>query len=296
MKDKRTYFRYFSRGERRALLLMLCFSCFAFLFPTAWLPLPESDRIAESDREWLEAQYRDWKAAQEKKIQRRSSGEGMSRLSMRRFDPNHTNVRQLLEMGASPRLARNWAKYLEKGGRFKSVGDVKKLYGMEPGYFEKIRPWMYVAEQRDTFPSVPRPFLRKKEGCLKLDINIADSVGWERLPGIGPVLAGRIVRFRNRLGGFYSIKQVGETYGLPDSTFQRILPCLELATPFVQFDVNTAGEAELRSHPYIGYKLARMLIAFREQNGPFTSSNDLFKLPLMDTLTFQRLKPYLRQQ
>lgn len=296
MKDKRTYFHYFSRGERRALLLIMCFSCLAFIFPSAWLPLPEPNRIAESDREWLEVQYRDWKAAREQRIRRHPSVEGKSPMPRRKFDPNHTNVGQLMEMGASPRLARNWVKYLEKGGRFKSVEEVKKLYGMDPGYFEKIRLWMYVPEQKDTFPSGPHPILRKKGGCLKLDINTADSVGWERLPGIGPVLAGRIIRFRNRLGGFYSIKQVGETYGLPDSTFQRILPCLDLATPVVQLDVNTAGEAELRSHPYIGYKLARMLIAFREQNGPFEGSEDLFKLPLMDTITFQRLNPYLRRQ
>lgn len=297
MKDRRVYFRYFSRGERRALLLMLFFSCVVFLFPSAWFPVPEDRGITKSDQEWLEVQYEEWQSSQQKAIRMQDSGKGMvGRLPKRKFDPNHADFRQLLAMGVSSRLARNWVKYLEKGGRFKSVGEVKKLYGMEPGYFEKIKPWMYVEEQRDTFPLATRQFSRKKEGCLKLDINTADSLAWERLPGIGPVLAGRIVRFRKRLGGFYSVAQVGETYGLPDSTFQRILPCLELATPFVQLDLNSVAEAELRSHPYVGYKLARMLIAFRDQNGPFQGSNDLFKLPLMDTLTFQRLKPYLRQQ
>ncbi len=294
MKDKRTDFRYFSRGERWALLFLIFFSCVGFLLPSAWLAQQEVGAVSEADQVWLDAQYKDWEEAQREKGRQLPARKRDGRGPLQHFDPNHVGVQQLLDMGTPPQLARNWRKYLEKGGKFKTVEGVKKLYGMQPGFYAKIRPWMFVATTRDSFPGPHRAIRRKSPGCLPLDINAADSLEWEGLPGIGPVLAGRIVRFRKRLGGFHSVQQVGETYGLPDSTFQRIFPCLGLVTPMVLLDINTAGEAELRSHPYVGYRLARMLVAFREQHGPFSVPSDLFNLPLMDTLTFERLKPYLR--
>jgi len=297
MKDKRTTFRYFSRGERRVFLSLLFISCACFVLPSALLDQPEQSEVAEADRVWLEKQHAEWKKNLKKK---RTSFElagkaEVSRVALRRFDPNHAGEQEWGALGISPRLAGNWKKYLERGGRFRTVGDVNKLYGMEPAIFEKIKPWMFVASApRDSFPGLQNRAYKNNRACATMDVNAADSAAWEKLPGIGPVLAGRIVRFRNRLGGFYSIEQVGETYGLPDSTFQRIYPCLGMDTPPALLEINTASEAELRIHPYLGFRLARMLVAFRTQHGPFSIPEDLFKLPLMDTITYQRLKPYLR--
>ena len=61
-----------------------------------------------------------------------------------------------------------------------------------------------------------------------IDVNTADTSAFISLPGIGSKLAARIVTFREKLGGFYSVEQIGETYGLPDSTFQKIKQWLKL--------------------------------------------------------------------
>jgi competence ComEA-like helix-hairpin-helix protein len=55
-----------------------------------------------------------------------------------------------------------------------------------------------------------------------VDINTADTTTWIALPGIGSKLSQRIVNFREKLGGFYKVEQVGETFGLADSTFKRL--------------------------------------------------------------------------
>ncbi len=57
---------------------------------------------------------------------------------------------------------------------------------------------------------------------ISIDINEADTTAFIALPGIGSKLAQRIINFRTKLGGFYSIDQVRETFGLPDSTFRKI--------------------------------------------------------------------------
>ena len=72
---------------------------------------------------------------------------------------------------------------------------------------------------------------RKADPCRGqlLDVNNATAADFERLPGIGPALAGRIVKFRAKLGRFPSVETLARTYGLPDSTFRLIRPCLTAA-------------------------------------------------------------------
>ena len=127
-----------------------------------------------------------------------------------------------------------------------------------------------------------------------LDINRADSTVWSRLPGIGIRLACRIVHFREKLGGFYSVDQVRETFGLPDSTFQQIRPFLHTGeTEMQKISLNEARQEALQSHPYIRWKLAKEIIQYRDQHGGFKSVAELQQLGQMDPEKFKKLEPYL---
>ncbi len=67
-----------------------------------------------------------------------------------------------------------------------------------------------------------------------IDINTADTTALIALPGIGSKLAGRIVSFRDKLGGFNSVNQISEVYGLRDSVFQILLPYLKCDSVYVR--------------------------------------------------------------
>lgn len=130
-----------------------------------------------------------------------------------------------------------------------------------------------------------------------IDINKADSAAWEALPGIGPVLAARIVRFRDKLGGFYSVAQVAETYGLPDSTFKKIQASLQLhKVSLKKIDINQTDEKTLAQHPYIRYKLARVIVLYRSNNGPFRLPEQLLELPLVDDSIYRKLEHYIKTE
>jgi DNA uptake protein ComE-like DNA-binding protein len=181
--------------------------------------------------------------------------------------------------------------YRDKGGKFKKPEDIKKIWGIAPTLAEQLVP--YVRIQQDTFPKWPerKPF---PKNSLALDINDADSAAWERLPGIGPSLAKRIVRFKERLGGFYKIEQVAETFGLPDSTYQRIKPYLKFSTPSIQqIDINIAEQSSLQQHPYIRFALAKVICNYRLQHGKFRSVEDLKNIHLLNDSVFQQVRPYL---
>jgi len=120
-------------------------------------------------------------------------------------------------------------------------------------------------------------------------------MAWIALPGIGSKLAARIVTFRERLGGFYSIKQVADTYGLPDSTFSKIEPLLQCDHSAVrQIDINVADANALKQHPYIRWNIANAIVQYRAQHGNFKTLEDLQQLALITPEIFEKIKPYLK--
>src|SRR5690606_11783356 len=115
------------------------------------------------------------------------------------------------------------------------------------------------------------------------------------LPGIGSKLSQRIITFRDKLGGFYKIEQVAETFGLPDSTFQKIKLRLVLnETSINQLNINTATIDEIKIHPYFKYAVANAIVQYRTQHGNYNSVEDIKKIMTIDTELFNKIVPYLK--
>lgn len=227
------------------------------------------------------------------------------------FDPNTLSYSDWEKLGLSSRTIRTILHYLEKGGRFRRPDDLGRIWGLPPDQFSRLRPYVRIAGTATTerimhagdmaaqatqivdtaSPRVYTPSFKKR--ILTLDVNQADSLQWLALPGIGEKLTSRILRFRERLGGFCTVDQVGETWGLPDSTFQKLRPMLTLsATSTRKIPLNTAPEDLLQQHPYIRYKLAKVIIRYREEHGPFAAVSDLRRIALVTDDVYARLEPY----
>ncbi|MFM1857432.1 MAG: hypothetical protein RLZ05_492 [Bacteroidota bacterium] len=133
-----------------------------------------------------------------------------------------------------------------------------------------------------------------RKPTLVISLDNADSVVLEKLPGIGPVLSARIIKFRDKLGGFYEVDQLREVYGLSDSVFSKIAPLLRLeGNRIKKIAINSASEEELRKHPYLQWKLAKQLIKFREAHGSFEEVKDLEEIWGLDRDKLKKLIPYL---
>jgi DNA uptake protein ComE-like DNA-binding protein len=88
---------------------------------------------------------------------------------------------------------------------------------------------------------------------FRIDLNIADTSDLSRLPGAGPVLSERIIRYRSALGGFFSPAQLTEVYGISDSLYNCIGNYLLADTMNIQkLDLNSVSLKQLEKHPYIG--------------------------------------------
>jgi competence protein ComEA len=226
------------------------------------------------------------------------------------FDPNTVTAEQWAMLGLPERTITTIEHYREKGGQFRKREDLQRVYGLSKEQYEKLAPYVQIAQAssgkyydtlrryRDTGyqHKAYLPYFTKREPII-LDINLADSAAFESLPGIGPVLAARIIRFRDRLGGFYTVSQVSETYGLPDTTFKKIQSSLRLG-PFSlkKLDLNQTDEKSLAQHPYIRYKLARLIVLYRSNHGPFSQPRDLLGIPLVDDSIYRKLEPYIKTE
>jgi competence protein ComEA len=58
-------------------------------------------------------------------------------------------------------------------------------------------------------------------------------------------------------------------------------------------DINTAGVDELDQLPGIGPVIGERIVAYRDQNGPFTSLDDLANVEGISTRLLERLRPYI---
>jgi len=131
---------------------------------------------------------------------------------------------------------------------------------------------------------------------IKIDINEADSAAFESLPGIGEKLSSRIIKYRDRLGGFVAVAQLKEVYGLSDSTYQLIRQRVEMKAGFKPrlIPVNSADYMLFRRHPYVNTTTLKALLAFRKANGRISSFGEFNGIAKqVGDSTSSRLEPYL---
>ncbi|MBR1765457.1 MAG: helix-hairpin-helix domain-containing protein [Bacteroidales bacterium] len=130
--------------------------------------------------------------------------------------------------------------------------------------------------------------------ALVVDLNTADTTTLMLLHGIGPAFARRIVRYRDRLGGFTSADQLLEVYGFTPQLLGHIAPHLRIGdTSLVRMAVNSVGLKQFIRHPYVDYYFARDLVNLRANGVTFDSPDDLRAIPSCSDTMLRRLLPYL---
>jgi competence protein ComEA len=145
-------------------------------------------------------------------------------------------------------------------------------------------------------PATKRTNLPKlKKQSKAFNINTASATQLSTIKGIGPVLSARIVKFRNKLGGFTHSKQYEEVYGLLPEVVEHLKKHTYISANFqpTQLNINTADLKTLAAHPYLTYQQAKSIVGYREQHGPFSSLEALNALVLLDQASLKKVKPYL---
>jgi competence ComEA-like helix-hairpin-helix protein len=301
----------FSRKERIAAILLVIVILSAWFLPDF---IPLSTGRTTTDTAWLamakkleeQGQVENNYDKQEKNGRQNNfydkeygnANDATGNASLFYFDPNTASEEDWKKLGIKEKTIHTIKNYLQKGGHFKSADDLEKVYGLNPGIAARLIPFVHIGEkendQKESTPSRNYFTTTTKSVTAKIDINLADTAAWIALPGIGQKLASRMVNFRERLGGFYSVAQVGELYGLADSVFKKIKPFLFLGNAVLhKFNINTATADEMKTHPYIKWNIAKAIVAYRDQHGVFQTLEGLKNISMIRDSVLEKMRPYI---
>lgn len=321
----------YSRGEARGtvglLLLMVVFVVIPRLLrpelPT-YLPAGDQTRLNE-----LAAQLKAHRTAEtgfanrypsrEYPIAERGSSRfpKVARVPLAPFDPNSLTAEGWEARGVPHFVAARMVKYAAAAGGFKAKAQIKKMYGLADSVYQRLAPFMQLpdeAPKRDYASNRPGPdgkfppfasgeatpgrFPRKPRNLQPFDLNRADTTQLMQIRGIGSGRAKWVVKYRNQLGGYLREDQLDEIFVLRDAPDLRdsLRKYTFVAPGFVpqSLNVNTASFDELYLHPYIGKPRARLIVAYRQQHGPFRSAEELKKVPVLKPEDVEKMRPYLR--
>lgn len=168
---------------------------------------------------------------------------------------------------------RKEGKFVNSAKAFQQVTGISDslLATLEP-YF-KFPDWVQKkAKARDTY--------MKPATVKRIDINLADKQELMAVYGIGDKLSDRILDTRAKLGGFVSMEQIREVWGLSDEVIAQLHQRFDVLVPLIppKINVNRASVAELAKFPYFRYALARKIVTARSMNGDFKSIEDISKV------------------
>ena len=155
-------------------------------------------------------------------------------------------------------------------------------------------------ERRPPPPAPPRasrpryPRVEKYPAGTVVELNSADTTILKRVPGIGSAFARRIVNFRAALGGFHSVEQLSEVYGIDAQRYRALRPWFAVDTAAIRpLAVNRLTARQLARHPYVSYPQARVIERLARRRGGLRSWEELSLLEEFTPADRHRLRPYL---
>jgi competence protein ComEA len=306
LKNSFIAFLSYGKSERIAIIIIILLIISTVILPSVYKrydkPLPVNDKIF--DKEIAEFLKNEESAAIIEQAGFDFSNPERSVVKQIitpfQFDPNTLNVEGWKRLGFSEKQATGILKFREKGGYFRKKEDLKKLYAVTDEVYIALEPFVTISQNNKPSynktsggqnPSNDSKFFSER---YKAELNSADSAELVKVYGIGPVTARRIIRYRERLGGFTFIEQLREVSGIDSAKFEIIRDGV-FADPDVvrKIDINKSTISQLRQHPYIDYYIAKAIVDTRVKKGAFTSPDELGEIPLIYSALYKKLRPYI---
>ncbi|MDR3095407.1 MAG: helix-hairpin-helix domain-containing protein [Bacteroidales bacterium] len=291
----------FSHSERYGIMVLCGFIMLAFavkLILPEWLAQQKVDDTGYHEALTLfrPAGEPDWN-----NTEITPAGEPVNKRTYFYFDPNHIGNQEWQKLGLNERQIRNIRNYQAKGGTFRKKEDLKKLYTIPFSLYESVAPYIrFATESAHTTavkPAVePRPDVEHSETAAPIivELNSADSALLTQLRGIGPVFASRIIKYRNRAGGFANVEQLNEVYGIDSALVAQLKPQLTTDSGLIRkIPVNKAIFKEMINHPYLNEQQTRGILYYRKIQTGIKTMDELVKNNILTQEEAQKIAPYL---
>lgn len=214
------------------------------------------------------------------------------------FNPNFLSDYRAYMLGIPTESFDRLKAYREAGNWINSVADFKRVTAVPDSVLEKISPYFSFPEwTRTRNNKVDRKAQRYavKEHGQKIDLNTASREDLMQVNGVGEALSGRIIRFRDRYRGLFSMDQLYGVYGLKPVVIQRIKERFKLidTVPPEKLNINSASASDLSTIPGISFELGREIWEFVRLRDGIGDLSELAKLDEIDSLKLRLIALYL---
>lgn len=188
------------------------------------------------------------------------------------FNPNEVSSEYWEKIGLQPKMAKRAHLFIQSGSGISKSSDLLQIYGFQKEWIQELEKYLVFKK-------------------LTIDLNAATASEFQSIRGIGEKLSNRIIRFREKLGGFVSTQQLYQVYGLDSLLLDNTMERFDVVTPCKRILINSVSLQELESHLYLNAQQSEEIIKLRSINGTIDSSSirNIFTLS-----EWRRIKPYFQ--
>ncbi|MDG2264114.1 MAG: helix-hairpin-helix domain-containing protein, partial [Flavobacteriales bacterium] len=274
------YFQ-FNKKERNGILLLSCLLLLLILFYQFSHLLKQESRtdFSSFEKALAELEYE-----QEPTIEKQKD-------SLFYFNPNTLADKGWLVLGLPSTKLSVLRNFQKSGAIFKTKTDLKHCFAITDAFYEKVEKYISIPEIKKT----ETPINKTKKTNQIVELNQADSLQLISINGVGPFYAKQILKYRKELGGFRNYAQLTEIWGLENLEIQKLKQQTSIDTLHIRkVNVNTIELEQLKLHPYLNYKQAKMILNYRKQHGDFKQVKDIRKIKPISPELFRKIAPYLK--
>lgn len=211
------------------------------------------------------------------------------------FNPNYITDYKGYTLGLSPSELDRLSAFRSEGNFVNTAKEFQAVTQVSDSLLHQIAPYFKFPEWAGKAKTKSKRVSEQPVVAQVKDINKATAEELEAVYGIGATLSKRIIKFRDRLGGFLVNEQLYDVYGLQPEVVERTLKQFQITEPpsVEKININKASSEELSKLVYISRTLAVKIVLHRDKNGLFTSFGDLSEVDGFPTEKLDRIALYL---
>jgi hypothetical protein len=296
----------YTKSERVAIIILLCLIVIVIIWMAFGQNVKDDKPRSFHNLDSLLLSLNEAEAQQKLEAARADEYVAEIQLKPFPFNPNNMSEEDMRRLGLSERQIKNIKNYKAKGGVFYTKNDFKKLYTISEQEYAILEPYIVIPELSKSVEARSN-HVKKKVGTFEdevkhpkskqipvVQLNIVDSTTLLDLPGIGPYMASRILKYRDRLGGFSAMEQLREVKGMDSARYDKISPFVKLdSLRLRKLELNQDDFKTLLRHPYLDYELVKAIMNHRDYKGMILNWSQLQKVVQGKGQLNPRLEVYL---
>ena len=279
-----------SKRSKRGLLVLILASLGLIFFPRVYMFFQKeealvinSEQISEFERTQKKFEKRNYSNYYSKKKKYKAPDS--------KFNQNTYTLSDWKNLGLSEKQSLVVLKFTSRG--IYSEQDLKRIFVIPDILFELIRDSVIYPERFQNSPN--QESLKKQAKQITLiNLNTADTTEFMKIYGVGAFYAKQIIRFREKLGGFFKKEQLLEVWKMTPEAYEKIKDHVFISEKDVKrININSVTIEELKVHPYLKWNQANSIVKMRIQRNGFKNIEELKESVLIDSETYEKLFPYL---